>query len=188
MCRATQFGVLCCGGAGTQRQPLWAGCTRAFSSSLQIPHPRPFPLSHKYLPSDLSKHPQKDCLMGAFQGFQVTNGIYIVSVFTVLLSPTPKQQFPLNIPYRFLISAALSRFPCFHFSFPLFSSGMGPALVTHLPRPFCCPREPVPVTALGMGVLPSCLQLDSEHLFLPYDHRLPTLPLPSSFTSPSLHP
>lgn len=95
---------------------------------------RALPLSHKYLPSYLSKHPREDSLIRALQIFQVTNSIYIFSVFKVLLSPNPKQQFPLNIMYQFLTNATLSNFHCFHFfSFTLFFSGSGFALLTPSP-------------------------------------------------------
>lgn len=78
----------------------------ALNSDFQIPYPVSFPLSHKYLPSYLSKHPQKVYLIWAFQIFQVINGIYILSILNS--SPIPKAEATVSTECRVSISYKLS--------------------------------------------------------------------------------
>ena len=114
-------------------QPLRAGsrlqCSDSTCSALS--------LSHKHLPSYLSKHPQKAYLIGAFQIFQVINGIYTLSVLTVLPSPKPKlvsTEHHISTSYK-RNTLQLSLFPLllFHPGFLV----MGFALVTpSLPNSF----------------------------------------------------
>lgn len=89
--------------------PLRAGSRLQFSDSTCSA----LSLSHKHLSSYLSKHPQKVYLIGAFQIFQVINGIYILSVLTVLPSPKPKlvsTEHHVSISYK-LNTLQLSLFP-----------------------------------------------------------------------------